>query len=104
MTTAIGRVLTPNRADCVPALSPVSRSIRSGLTRQTEPILSILRFADYTPKWQGNCRTRGRLNRYSEARSISRAKASASFRRSITSAESLPIRRSRRTVGKDPNP
>ena len=51
-----------------------------------------------------HCRMRGRLNRYSEARSISRAKASASFRYSITAAESLPILRSRRTVGRDPNP
>jgi hypothetical protein len=41
---------------------------------------------------------------YSEALSRSSAKARAPFNRSITSSESLPILRSRRTVGRDPNP
>ncbi len=44
------------------------------------------------------------LSVHSEARSRSRAKASASLSRSIISAEILPILRSRRTVGGDPNP
>ncbi len=46
----------------------------------------------------------GRLSVHSEARSRSRAKASAFLSRTMISAESLPILRSRRTIGRDPNP
>lgn len=44
------------------------------------------------------------LSVHSEARSRSRAKASASLTRFIVPTESRPILRSRRTVGRDPNP
>src|SRR5579872_196341 len=52
----------------------------------------------------GQVAARSRLSIQSEARLKSRANANASLSRSMISAESRPILRSRRTVGRDPNP
>ena len=67
---------------------------------------SVVRFrvGDNTAKWLCTDGSPGLLSAHREARSRSSAKASASLRCSIIPAESLPILRSRRTVGRDPNP
>jgi len=54
--------------------------------------------------WPSHCGSPARPSTHSEDRSRSRAKTSASLTRSMVPAESLPILRSRRTVGRDPNP
>lgn len=55
-------------------------------------------------KVAGPSGTPGRLRDHSEGRSRSRAKASACLSCSMTPVGSLPILRSRRTVGSDPSP